>query len=403
MRVALHLATTACAALVAACGSSDDSLAQPPDDSGVHDGGSIDGGTTNGDATVTDSTTASDAHGDATPDGTAGPQGLHVEGNTLVDNGSVVQLRGVDHSGTEYTCVQNNGIFEGPTDSTLAAAMLTWHVNAVRIPLNEDCWLGLNGVNAQYSGTEYAGKLVSYVSMLRSQGLYVILDLHWNGPGTTLATGQLPMADADHALDFWTAVATAFSGMSGVIFDLYNEPYVDTSNAATSDPWDCWLHGCMIDAGGSISSSWRSTGMQNLVDAVRATGAKNVIMVGGLAYANDLSGWVAHKPTDPTGNLAASFHEYNFNTCSDMTCWMTDIQQVAAVVPVITGELGENDCAHGFIDMYMPWADSLGISYLGWTWNAWDCSSGPAMITGYDGAATAFGQGLKNHLADAGP
>jgi endoglucanase len=400
VRLAARLAFFSSAALAVACGSPGDSSDEMPADSGGNDALN-DSGIQGLDAT-------SDARRDATtdggaPDGTAGPQGLHVEGNTLVDNGTVVRLRGVDHSGTEYTCVQNNGIFEGPTDSSLAAAMRTWNVNAVRLPLNEDCWLGINGVDAQYSGATYATQIVSYVKTIRSQGLYVIVDLHWNGPGTTQATGQLPMADASHAVDFWTAVATAFSGVPGVIFDLYNEPYVDTSNAATQDPWGCWLHGCMINAGGNVSTSWASTGMQNLVDAVRATGAKNVIMVGGLAYANDLSGWLAHKPTDPLKNLAASFHEYNFNTCSDMTCWMTNIQQVAAVVPLVTGELGENDCAHGFVDMYMPWADSLGISYLGWTWNVWDCASGPAMITAYDGTPTAFGAGLKAHLQDAGP
>ncbi len=399
VRFAVRLGAFACAALIAACGTSDDSATQSATDAASAVDTSTDGGAAHGDA-KSGSDAATDA---ALTDGTAGPQGLHVEGNTLVDNGTIIRLRGVDHSGTEYTCVQNNGIFEGPTDSTLAAAMLTWHANAVRLPLNEDCWLGLNGVNPMYSGTAYATQIVSYVRMLRSHGLYVIVDLHWNGPGTTLANGQLPMADADHAIDFWAAVATAFAGVNGVIFDLYNEPYVDTSNASTQDPWDCWLHGCMINAGGNVSASWQSAGMQNLVDAVRATGAKNVIMLGGLAYSNDLSGWLTHEPADPTGNLAASFHEYNFNTCSDMTCWMTDIQRVAAAVPLITGELGENDCAHGFIDMYMPWADSLGISYLGWTWNAWDCSSGTAKITAYDGSKTAFGDGFKAHLEDAGP
>jgi endoglucanase len=38
-----------------------------------------------------------------------------------------------------------------------------------------------------------------------------------------------------------------------------------------------------------------------------------VILLGGLAYSNDLTGWLAHRPTDPTGNLAAAVHVYNFN------------------------------------------------------------------------------------------
>jgi len=38
------------------------------------------------------------------------------------------------------------------------------------------------------------------------------------------------------------------------------------------------------------------------------------------------------------------------------------------------------------------------VSYLGWTWNVWNCSSGPALITDYYGKPTLFGEGLKAHL-----
>jgi hypothetical protein len=70
---------------------------------------------------------------------------------------------------------------------------------------------------------------------------------------------------------------------------------------------------------------------------------------------------------------------------------------------VVTGELGENDCAHGYIDQYMPWADAQGISYLGWTWDTWNCNNGPALISNYDGTPTAFGAGFRDHLAALPP
>jgi hypothetical protein len=183
------------------------------------------------------------------------------------------------------------------------------------------------------------------------------------------------------------------------VFDLYNEPYIDTSNAQTTDPWACWLSGCTItksDTG--TTGNWQSAGMQQLVDAVRKTGATNVLMLGGLAYSNDLSGWLAHVPSDPLGQIAASFHDYNFNTCAGASCWASTIAPVAQKHPVITGELGEDDCGHGFVDSYMAWADTNGVSYLGWTWNVWDCKSGPALITDYTGATTGFGAGIKAHL-----
>jgi len=65
----------------------------------------------------------------------------------------------------------------------------------------------------------------------------------------------------------------------------------------------------------------------------------------------------------------------------------------------VTGELGENDCGHAYIDQYMSWADLHGISYLAWTWDTWDCANGPALITDYTGTPTAFGAGFRDHLA----
>ena len=63
--------------------------------------------------------------------------------------------------------------------------MQTWHINAVRLPLNEDCWLNINGVQAQYGGTNYISAITSYVNRLNAHGMIVILNLHFSAPGTT--------------------------------------------------------------------------------------------------------------------------------------------------------------------------------------------------------------------------
>ena len=44
-----------------------------------------------------------------------------------------------------------------------------------------------------------------------------------------------------------------------------------------------------------------------------------------------------------------------------------------------------------FPTSFMNWADSHGVGYLAWTFNAWDCSKGPALITSEDGTPTAYG------------
>jgi endoglucanase len=91
-------------------------------------------------------------------------------------------------------------------------------------------------------------------------------------------------------------------------------------------------------------------------------------------------------------------HNDNFGGCKTEACWSANVGPVAARVPVVTGELGEDDCAHGYVDRYLTWADAKGISYLGWSWNVMDCEDGPALISDYKGTPTAYGVGLRDHL-----
>src|SRR6516164_3678880 len=92
-------------------------------------------------ASATGYSTATFTVTEVTQTTSAAPQ-LHVSGNKLVNaSGTQVVLHGVNRSGTEYACVQGNGIFDGPNDQTSITAMKSWGpVNAVRVPLNEACW-----------------------------------------------------------------------------------------------------------------------------------------------------------------------------------------------------------------------------------------------------------------------
>ena len=137
--------------------------------------------------------------------------------------------------------------------------------------------------------------------------------------------------------------------------------------------------------------------MQQLVHAIRSTGATQPILVGGLGWSGDLSGWLAYRPAGAAARRLRA--QVQLRDCATPSCWDSTVAPVAAKVPVVTGELGENDCAHGFVDQYMDWADRHGISYLGWTWNPWNCNSGPALISAWSGTPTAYGVGLRDHLA----
>ncbi len=151
---------------------------------------------------------------------------IHVQGNRLVNGeGRAIRLLGVNFSGAEYACIQDRGIWSAPTDEAAIAAMVAWHIDVVRIPLNEDCWLGIDGAPAQYSGSAYQQAIHEFVQALHDAGLYAILDLQWSAPGESQATSLQSMADAEHSVPFWSSVAQSFREDPAVLFDLYSEPH----------------------------------------------------------------------------------------------------------------------------------------------------------------------------------
>ena len=359
--------------------------------------------------TTTTPTTPTTTTPTTPPAGGAAPA-LKVSGKNLVTSaGKTYRLLGVNRASAEFACVQGKGVFDGADpDQASVDAMKTWNIHAVRIPINEQCWLGTNGTP---SGAAYQQSVKNYAALLVANGINPIIDLHWtygsysgggNGNCTDVnATCQKPMPDAQYAPQLWTSVATAFKGNDAVLFDLFNEPWPDNADsyASAANEWKCWR-----DGGTCGGITYQVAGMQSLVNAVRDTGATNVIMLGGLAWSNDLTQWLTYKPADSTGNLMAAYHVYNFNSCSNTSCWDSQIAPVAAQVPVVAGEIGQNSCAHDFIDQVMAWADTHGIGYLAWTWNPWGCGSGNVLIQDYAGTATdSYGSGYKAHLLTVNP
>ena len=376
---------------------------------------------------------------DASSDVASTNLGLHVVNGTngaaghLVDGqGANVQLHGADHAGSEWSCLYGT-FFSGPTDQASIDALKTWKINAVRIPLNEDCWLDINGVAKGYGGSAYQAALKTYVDLLRKNGMYVILDLHWAAPGAVTANGQLGMADADHAPTFWSQVAAAYASYNdGVLFDLFNEPFI-------SD-WTCWLEGgaCAKDYN---AATYTAAGMAALLKAVRSAGAENVVMMGGLGYSSDFSQWVAKVQSIPTlaapldgltlKNVAASWHTYsdqsvqtlcptqynNYDAnakCASGSVTATNYgipPVLAAGFPVVVGEVGigvdssniapytttQAQMLATWLDGMLGWIDQQGQSYLGWDWNT---VAGPLLITDFTGTPTPyFGATYKSHLS----
>jgi len=312
-----------------------------------------------------------------------------VSGKQILNgSGKPVLLHGVNRSSFEYMCISGGGISEGPVNQAEVDALKSWHINAVRVVLNEDCWLGLHGVNPAYSGVTYQTAVANYVALLTQNNIAVILNLHFNGDGTSLAIEQEPMPDRAHSPAFWASVATRFQANSAVLFEPYNEPHdID---------WSCWR-----DGGTCAGVPFIVAGMQELTTAIRSTGATNIIIATGTNWGSNLDQWVRYQPTDPLHQLVAGWHSYHDGLdCADATCWNTTLTSLLQTAPIVATEIGEFDCAHTHIDQVMQFLDGQGQGYLAWAWTPnGGCAKEPSLITDWKGTPTlTYGQGYKEHL-----
>jgi hypothetical protein len=306
--------------------------------------------------------------------------GLHVQGNRLENAaGRPVVLRGVNRSGTEYACVHGDGIFDGPSNAASVRAIRSWGATLVRIPINEDCWLGINGVSRAYSGAAYRAAIVAYVAELHRAGIVPEVSLIWAAPGRYLATYQSGAPDADHSPAVWTSLARTFRHDPNVILGIWGEPVVDAA---------CFANGGICEATyGPSNTPYRTAGSKQAVRLIRAAGFGGVIAIPGVAWANDLSAWLANEPHDPLGQLVAEAHVYGGQVCSTTACFSRTMAPVARRVPILFGEVGESvggsDCGSTAVRTILAWAATYHVSWAAWTWDTWgNCSS---LISSYSG------------------
>jgi hypothetical protein len=362
---------------------------------------------------------------------------IAVSHGRFVDaSGKPVQLRGVNVSGPEFVSVQgwSKSPWGGQTGEATPNwdAMKTWKVNSVRIPLNEASWLGYECTDDSGKtrnpdpGHNYQDTVKSAVESATAAGLYVILDLHWTAPGKFCPLAQNPMADADHSIEFWTSLATLFKSSPNVLFELFNEPFFFWT-APGSDPWKVLRDGGTFTkyVTGSASRytaeyTWQSAGMQQMLDAIRMTGAKNVVLVGAPSWSQDLSQWLSHQPRDPLAQLAAVWHAYPDSGVvgspgasvpkhgADAYKWAERV--IAARVPLVISETGDHNAAGTtsapFVSKVLPWADRHGVSYLGWAWDVWGHHDNVLIKDKVGTPTDGYGAYFREHLLcahDASP
>jgi endoglucanase len=401
-------------------------------DSGSSSSGSSSGGSSSGGSSSGGSSSGGSSSGGSSSGGSSSGSSLvaKVSGNKLVDGtGNPLQLRGANMSGLEFVGVQGSTVSTWGGTIPTWPLFKTWGANAVRIPLNVGSWLGLttytaHGQPATSFGSEvladpqgdYKQTVISAVAAAQASGLYVILDLHWSAPQVTLdgntqyitPDGQPEFMNSSTDIPFWTSIAQTFgtqatpqAGVSnaGVIFELFNEPYIDYYASGSA------LYGLMLNGGTVSTYTWaigaynvspaggvRIAGYQQALDAIRGAGANNVCIVNGPSWTQEAHNYKQWFPTDTLSppQLAAGWHPYPNGTypysngdvygqigsdpgagTSSFAQWFEAI--IDNGIPVlITEDGGEGGASATSGEPHMAymqsWADAHSASYVAWEW-----------------------------------
>lgn len=318
--------------------------------------------------------------------------GVSVSGTRFYSQGHVVTLVGVNHSSLEYSCA-------GDGHFTLAdfQAMRSWGANVVRIPLSSEYW-----ANAGNDCPDYHKTVVQAVANARAAHLFVIVDLQWSAPFDTPGDRsrggvQCPMPDAGKDVAFWQDLAALYRNDTGVLFDLYGEPF-DIS-------WSTWLSGGTITSGcdiiGGPSSQqepgrYQAIGMRDLVTRIRAVAPDNVIILGGLSWGYDLSG-IAQGFAFHGANLAYDTHPFDYGN-KQPGDWPQAFGDTARHYAVIAGEFGSYTCDTGYIAQAISYFNAHSISWLAWTWGPYSCS-GPSLLAAWpDMPSVPYGAYVKQQM-----
>jgi hypothetical protein len=266
----------------------------------------------------------------------------------------------------------------------------------VRLPVSEGFWF--NGAPGYpCSAAQYQALVKHTIDALTALKLNVILDLQWTDAGRQSGQGGGPwsLADAD-SIAFWQQVAPIYKGYSNVLFEVYNEPHPPS--------WSCWQAGCPMsetgyssDCGCSKSVHYSGVGMQALVNAVRGTGANNLIIVGGNNWGFDLS----QLPNYPIGgsNIVYDTHPYPYADKMPNT-WDAAFGNLSGRYAMISAESGEYDCGTSFVSQLYPYLDAHHMGWVAWAWNTnGNVCKYPELVTDYQGTPSqAMGQYIYQRM-----
>lgn len=313
------------------------------------------------------------------PQPSVAPGGYTVKSNKIYNvNNQPHIFRGIDRPSLEWNAMGEHLSLADYQE------MRKWNANVVRVAVNQKFW------RDDTSG--YRARLDENINWIKSTGMDVIIDLHWSdGASQTDGAGQHRMADL-YSIEFWKQIAEKYKNDGRVLFELYNEPH-DIS-------CEVWKNG------GDSGEGYQASGMQQIYDAIRQQSAHNLVLIGGLNWAFDLTCVKTHRITGY--NIAYATHPYNFEGKNTEADWDSKVGFIAPTDPVIITEFGDTQnkessgdvCTQNslFTKRIIDWAESNHFSWTAWAWFAGSCEF-PSLLKDWNGwQPNATGQVVKNAL-----
>lgn len=311
-----------------------------------------------------------------------------VTGNKIVDpQGRDWLMRGMAYPSQEWSCTGEGKSGQLGQDDINRIAV-DWKANTVRFAITSPRWYGRRECTAEY----YRNKLDQVIKWANDAGMVAIIDHH----GRNDNDEQVCMAN-NEMLNMWREIARKYKGNSAVFFELFNEPR-DIS-------WNVWRNGGQIACS---NQNEQGIGMQQIADAIRAEGANNILIVGGLNWGYDLSQINKDGNYKLNGsNIVYSTHPYDFGG-KQPSNWENDYGYLTSTYPVVSTEFGPiawggYGCRIQYMRDILSYFDNKNIGYTGWGWhpgNGNDDCNFPSLINNWDGVANPRGQLIKDNISN---
>jgi hypothetical protein len=203
----------------------------------------------------------------------------------------------------------------------------------------------------------------------------------------------------ENSVTFWKDVAEAYQNHPAVLFNLYNEPH--------NVGWDIWLNGGQVTEKATRKTpirTYKAVGMQTLLDAVRGTGARNVVIIGGLDWSYDFKGILdGRELSDPDGSgVVYDNHAYPIKG-DTVERWTAKMETAAKKLPLIVGEFGPDPRRAAPSEKDEEWVRRIlqVLEDHEWNWTAWDMhpGAGPRLVSDFSCTPTpGFGKWVKKAL-----